>query len=363
MRQRGYRSRLVIFFMTLFLCVLPRPAHATAVPPALYDAFVNSQMSGNRSGVFFVDARSGLSSVAVTNGYNHTILGSSVIFREKSTNEIRLAKPDGTIERHPFIEASDLLIWVVSPNRGWVVWTSGQLQAGSLISSLNIARADGTDRQIALRTSSSKLLGVRPVAVSNDGKQILYTRQIDDPKAYRVYPAYDDLYRLNVETGASEHIPDEPRCTCAAVLSVDGRVVFRLEANESGYASHWIDLSVPGKPIDLRAEPISGTATSSFNGFKQSGEAILNERGNLAVYALARGNVARELYAVVVADLTTRTQRLLVDVSVNRLRPIALQGDSLILAGWDKDGTYKISLDGGALTQISTYTYLGTFGN
>jgi hypothetical protein len=337
-----------IFLSSLFLTI--QPAHAA---PPLYDVFINSVMSGTKSGVFFVDARTGLSTVALTNGYNHTLLGNAVIFRDKLTGNVGIATPDGTIAPHPFILGNDYLIWVVSPNRQWITWIEGKSQAGSLITNMYIARADGSDRLIALKISSTKALTVRPVAVSNDGGTILYGREADDQKSYRVYPVYTDLYRLTVASGTSEHIPGEPRCACAANFTSDGLTIFRLDGNEESYAAHFID---PSRPSDVLIAPVA-------NKFTQSGDVLLTERGDLAIYVLARGNANREAYTVVAVDAVSKTQRVLVDSSPTRLRPIAFEKDAIIFSGWEKDGTYKLPLAGGTLTQISSYSYLGTISN
>jgi hypothetical protein len=346
--RRGGRGE--VFLKTLLtILIFFISIHPTHAAPPLYDVFINSQMSGTRSGVFFVDARTGLSTVALTNGYSHAILGNGVIYRDKATGNVGLATPDGTITQHPFIVANDYLTWITSPNREWIIWIEGKLQAGSLITNLYIARADGANRLIALKISSSKLLTVRPVAVSDDGSTILYARETEDPKAYRVYPAYTDVYRLTVATGTSERIPGEPRCACAAGFTADGRVIFRIEGNAQGYTAHFIE---PSRPSDVLVAPVA----SRFN---QSGDVLLSAGGDLAIYVLARGTANREAYTIVVADAIGKTQRILADGLQNRLRPVGIDKDALILSGWEKDGTYKIPLAGGALTQISAYSYLG----
>jgi hypothetical protein len=332
------------------LNLMVTPIHA--VPP-LYDVFVNSLMSGTRSGVFFVDARTGLSSVALTNGYNHTILGNAVIFRDKLSGEVGIATPDGKVNPHPFITSNDYLTWVVSPNRQWIAWIEAKLQTGSLITNLYVSKFDGTGRIIALKISSTKGLTLHPAAISNDGGTVLYGRETDDPKAYRVYPVFTDLYRLTVASGTSEHLPGEPRCACAASFTPDGRTIFRVDGNEEGYGAHFID---PSRPSDILIPALA-------NKFTQSGDVLLSERGDLALYVLARGNANREAYTVVAVDAANKTQRLLIDSSPTRLRPIAFEKDSVIFSGWEKDGTYKLPLAGGTLTQISAYSYLGTLSN
>lgn len=335
------------------LLILMMPVYTRQAPPNIYDVFVSGAVANARPSVYFVNALTGLSTIVITNGINHTLLGNDVIYLDKDTNKVGIAHRDGTAEQHPFIDASDVLTWAVSQDRRWIAWAAGRNQNGSLITDLYAARDDGTGKQIILHTSSSKGIGVRPLAITNDGATVFYTRQYDDPKAYQPFPQASDVFRLNVNTGESAHLAGEPRCRCAASFGSDGQVFFRLENTLQGFAAHFIDLTLNA---DTRADP---PAVS----YPQAGYALLSDKGNYAVYSMAKAGATKSVpdqYVLILADASQHKQTVILNASQNRLRPIVFGQNSLILVGVDKDGTYKLSLPDGTLTQVSNYNYLGT---
>src|SRR4051812_27064399 len=84
-----------------------------------FDVFFNSNIRDGKPGLFFVDARTGLSSIVVTNGLRHTLIGKAVLFQEADTNAIKIAYPDGRIEPFGAIDlggADWTVNWIVSPD-------------------------------------------------------------------------------------------------------------------------------------------------------------------------------------------------------------------------------------------------------
>lgn len=353
------RQTLTLIVLVAFVLSAARPNVSSAAQPT-YDVFASSAVSGSTAGVFFVEVQTGLSTPALTNGLNPTLLGESVIFADKGTGKVGVAHPDGRVAPHPFInsgpsDSAQSVNWAVSADHSWIVWAASRTQANSLLTDLFVAQADGHDKHLILHTSSTKGVGTRPLAISNDGATVFYSRQANDPKAYLVYPVAADIYRLNVATGDSTHLSGEPRCACAATVSANGQQVFRLEALQAGFAAHFANLAIG-------SEVVSGPPATTYT---QAGYALLSDSGTLAVYSMAKGTAPAkgsppEQYVLVLADATQKQQRILLNASPNRLRPLAFEQDTLILIGVDKDGTYKLSLPDGALSQVSAYSYLGT---
>ncbi len=348
--------RRTVWLVLLPLLLIVPPVRTRQTAPGDVDVFVSSPTATSKASVYFVDARTGLSTVVVTNGLNPTLLGADVIFIDKDTGKVGIAHRDGTLETHPFIDSSEVLNWVVSPDRRWIAWAAGRNQAGSLIIDLYAARADGVGKGIILHTSSSKGIGVRPLAITNDGATVFYTRQFDDPKAYQPFPQASDVFRLNVSSGESTRLTGEPRCRCAATFGTNGSTFFRLEGTPQGFIAHFIDLALN---TDTRADP------SSLN-YAQAGYALLSDKGSYAVYSMAKGTQIKgtpDQYVLVLVDASQRKQSIILAASPVRLRPLIFGQNSLLLTGVDKDGTYKLSLSDGTLTQISNYTYLGTLSS
>jgi len=318
---------------------------------ALYDVFYSSAINDGssakavgKSGLYFVDARTGLSAVAITNGVNYTLLNDSVIFSDKQSGQSGVAYPDGRVLPHPFLPVG--AVWAASTDRTWLAWSTAHTENGSLLTDLYVAHPNGDNKQLALHTSSSKAISVRPLAVTNDGLTVFYTRQAVDPKASSLYVQAADLYRLTVATGEVVHLNGEPRCACAAAFSADGRLLLRLE---STFAAHVIDLSVN---VDVRADPLTG--------YTQAGDAVLSDKGTFGAYSAAKVTASGQQFALIVVDSSAHKQRVLLDFSANRLRPLLFERNALIAIGVDKDGTYKVALTDGTLTQVSANTFLGS---
>src|ERR1041385_3528990 len=99
-------KRLFSFATLCLVLVLPVAAQQ-APTPISYEVFVNSSISKGKSGLFFVDARTGIGNAVVTNGSHHTILGNGILFQENGTNAIKVAYPDGRIEPYSATQAID----------------------------------------------------------------------------------------------------------------------------------------------------------------------------------------------------------------------------------------------------------------
>ncbi len=313
--------------------------------PITFDVFY---ASGSKGGLYFVDTRTGLSTVAPANGTAYIILGNGVIFLDQATGKTQFATPDGRVVSHPFLPIGAR--WVVSTDGTWIAWDVMRTESGSVLADLYVARADGSSQGLALHTSSSKGLGLRPLAISTDGATVFYTRQKDDPKGVLPYPLAEDIYRLTVAGSAITHLNGEPRCACAASFSRDGRLFFRLESNS---AAHFIDSSAN---LDVRLSPPQASYVSA-------GDALLSDRGNVAVYSAVKSAATKYVsgqYALILADSSQKGQRILLDNNPNWLRPVRFEQNVLILTGVDKDGTFKLSLTDGTLTQVSSYSYVGT---
>jgi hypothetical protein len=317
-------------------------APARAQSTASYDVF------SSKSGLYFVDTLTGLSSVVAANGISYTLVGNGVIFLDRATGLVQIATPDGQVAPHPFLPANAQ--WVVSADRNWIAWVVTRTENGSILADLYAARADGGNPQLALHTSSSKGLSLRPLAISNDGADIFYTRQSDDAKTPAPYPFAADIYRVMVAGGAITHLIGEPRCRCGATFSGDGHLFFRLESN---LTAHFIDLSAN---LDVPLTPPSANYTAA-------GDPLLSDRGSVAVYSAVKTAGTKYTpgqYALILADSSQKGQRILIDGNPNWLRPVLFEQNVLILVGVDKDGTFKLSLTDGTLTQVSAYSYLGT---
>ena len=353
----------------LWLWLLPICATVTlAINPAnaqdgsgSFDVFLNSTMNKGQPGLFFVDAHTGLSNIAVTNGTRHTLLETGVLFQENETGAIKVAYPDGRVALHPAIQPPDpkaAVNWIVSADRKRIAWSMSQISGTSLLSDLYIALSDGSDKKLVLHTSSTKNLIVFPLLITNDGATVFYSRQAGTPGNYQLFPVAGDVFQLDVASGRATQLPDEARCSCAVALSPDGRLFARLETTAGkGFGLRVWDLSIK---VNTPIQPSQLPHT-------QAGYLILSRDGSLAMYTSARGvppakGVPPERYALVLVDVAQHEQRLMTEALPNNLRAVEFEPDNsaVLVVGVDKDGTYKLSLKDRTLLAVSAYTYLGT---
>jgi hypothetical protein len=223
-----------------------------------------------------------------------------------------------------------------------------------------LAAADGSNPKLILHSSSTKGIQTVPLAVTSEGATVFYARSAPDKRAYGLFPVATDVYSLDVASGQTTEMPGKTDCTCAVAFSSNGSILARLEsAGSQDFAVHIYNLGL--KTDTLIAAP--GLPNL------QAGNLLVSDDNRLIAYTSARGvppakGVPAERYAIVVADLGQRAQRVVIDSLKNNLQPVAFEHDdsALILVGAASDGTYKLSLSGKTLLQVSAYTYLGRIG-
>src|SRR5262249_41736655 len=116
-------SRIILSPLLILIAILTPAMTAQAQSPGSFDVFYSANVVKGKSGVFFVDARTGLSSSVVTNGVEHSVLSNGVLFQESDTRLMKIAYPDGRVELFTPMQPSgpNLRIeWVVSENREWL---------------------------------------------------------------------------------------------------------------------------------------------------------------------------------------------------------------------------------------------------
>jgi hypothetical protein len=349
----------VVFTLTMLTSGALAPAQAQG---GSFDVFVNSAISKGKPGLYFVDARTGLSTVVVTNGTRHTLLEKGVLFQENDTGLIKIAYPDGRIELHSAMQptgANQTINWVASANHSRIAWSVSQRTGTSLLSDLFVAESSGGDKKLVLHTSSTRNVDTLPLAVTDDGATVFYSRQDNTQKLYQLFPLPGDVFSLDVQSGKTTELPAKSPCVCAVGFSPDGRRFGRLEpsTDPKGFGVRLWDLSIQAD-TPIKAPGIAHT---------QAGYLSIARDGSLAIYTSARGlpparGVPPERYALILVDVARHEQRLMTDPLVSNLRPVAFEPDNsaVLVVGVDKDGTYKLSVKDGTLLQVSAYTFLGT---
>ena len=348
-------KRSVSLLFIALAALVPRVIQSSQ--PDSYDVFIDYTTNNGPDTLYFVDLRSGLSTVVPATGTDYMLLDNGVIFHDRQRKLPTEASPDGEIAPVSFMSPDKTSAWAASTDGRWITWSESHTEAGSLLVDLFVAHADGSSKQLALHTSSSKAIGLRPLAISRDGQTLYYTRQNNTPSVSAAFPTANDLYRVTVTGGQFTHLPGEPRCACGAAFSADGHLFFRLESTPQGYAAHFID---PVANTDIKIDP--PTLPSGFT-IGQAGDALLSDNGSTAVYVIDTGAGSKmQQYVLVLADLTQHKQQIIVLPRTDHLQPIAFETDTLLVTIVGKGGTYRMPISGGDLAQLSADVYLGTIG-
>jgi dipeptidyl aminopeptidase/acylaminoacyl peptidase len=249
----------------------------------------------------------------------------------------------------------------VDANRDRIAWAEVQSDGTNVISLLYTATTAGADRNLALRFSSTRRLAALPVHLTADGRTLYYTRQpLPEPGAYALFDLAADLYALDVRTGESTHLPDEPLCECAVGFTADGRQYARVQPEDdgNGFLVRLRDQGVDRVTILNAVEDLLHT---------QAGYVTLSPDGGTVLYASARGtgSLRSERWTLTLADRNAGTQTLLTGALTDGIRPLAFapDGKSVILIGITKAGTWKVTLADRQLQQISAYNYLGNLSS
>jgi len=347
-----------LFLACLILLVLP-PGSSQATAPGQTDVFVSYDSDSGSYNIYFVDALSGLSTVVhVDNGWRFTLVGNYVLYEKPQTGSIMRANANGTVEPHPFIWRTpdvQAIHWVTSPDARAIAWvqisTTGVSQA-------YVAWANGDDfRQLPI-TSPPTPLVLEPLALTNGITQFFYdTSHSAEPGLSTPFSYYENIGVYNISDEIFGTVPEEPGCPCGAALTSDGRTFARLVSNSGvgPFELHVWDLPT-GASIEIPAPDLP---------YRWAGDLILNSKGTLGVYSASdtNSNTAEALYALILVDMVTRQQYLVLRPGPVRYKPIAFIDDdgALLMVGVTDGATYKLNVVNGELQRVSDETYLGSF--
>jgi hypothetical protein len=239
--------------------------------------------------------------------------------------------------------------WAAAPDGAAVAWVEVNEQG---VSSLYVARADGSERrQLPISTPAAGQM-LWPVALANGMTRLVYDAAHPlEPNAGALFEVYHHVSTFSLADDQFGPLTGEPLCPCGAAVSPDGRLVARLEGAEGRgpFALHLWDVSA-------NTEIVVPPPTLPY---RLAGDLILNQGGTLAAYSAATENGAP--YALIVADVVTRRQRLALSSDTVRYVPLAFVDDdtALMLTDASAGGTFKFDLTTGNLLRVSDKRYLG----
>jgi hypothetical protein len=340
--------RLIIACCLFFGVLVSLPAYA-APDSSRYDVFLRGQT------VIFADARTALGTTVNANGDWHTLIGGGVLFRAADTQAALVALPNGDVALHPYIPRqteATITHWVASANGQWLAWAFTTRSERGTVSDLFVVEGLIGENTMVLHTTSTLGLGVLPLAISDDGAYVFYTRRTDLfeglPPALEL--PIEGVFRLHTATLEATALPDSPDCPCVMAFSPDARRALRLATTTDGMA-----LSL----LEVNGGVQQGIAV--LRGYERASYPIFAADGKKALFSLSRSS-GRTRFALALADFTTREARLLTESPPEALRAVALtaRADTALLTSLTAAGTFKLILADGTLARVSADSYLGT---
>lgn len=310
--------------------------------------------------LLFVDMLTGDNRSLDVFGERYTPVNDHVIFYNPRTRFVMIARPDGTIAAHPFIQLGDSaerVDWVLADDARAIAWTMTFNTAAGLSTVTQIASPTGAEQRILLEDGPRKD-GIRALPVAIVGNQLVMDTHPDGLSRFAPYTQYAGLFSVSLDNGDVALLPDEPGCFCGAAVRGNQFLRLALDSDLRGFDVH----------IKRINEDFSHTIPSiALTGFTQAGDLLIAPDGTHAVYALSQienfGAINQSVRTVfVLVDLVNLTQEQLTEPITTYVHPVQWTEDNsaIIFTSPQRTGTWKISLNDAQLIRVAEASFLGT---
>ncbi len=311
--------------------------------------------------LIFLDMLTGQEIAVRVDGERYTPVRDAVLYFDRSQQQVMLATPDGERRPHPFIQMApgeQRVDWVIAPDERTIAWTVTRADSAGRLITATYVGSSTADTRLVLEDGPYDV-GIRalPVAFSEDQSQLYMDYHPDGVSQFIVYDQYASIFSVDLETGETSLMPDEPaNCICGAALAKNRFLRMRLTADLEGF--------------DLYVYNIGGTLAHQIGAIRTDrydtgGDILISPDGRQAIYALTRldgtGDDLATRSAVVLVDLEMLTQSVLVDSITTFVRPVEWTEDNsaVIFTSPMQDGTWKINLRDRRLERMASATYIG----
>ncbi len=357
----GIRNNLLICLLvfTLTLVIFTRPV--TAQEHHLWEVYI-IRSGGDDAQLLFLDLLSGDVTTVQVTGERFTPLGQRVLYYDTASRTMMTAAPDGSVQPHPFIQlgAARRVDWIVAPDQRQIAWTLTYAEGDSLRTETYVATPGGTEQRLVL-ADGGRTDGVRalPVAFSADNSALIMDAHPDLIGDLAPYTQYARLFQVNLSTSEIELLPDDGfPCFCGAAVRAGLLLRLSVTADLRGFELLLFDLdSGTQRTIDAYALP----------NYTQAGDILISPDGDRAVYALSQienfGTPDQRISTIfMLVNLETMTQQPLTERITTFVHPLRWTEDhtAVIFTSPLRDGTWKVSLADGVLSNVAQATLIGT---
>ncbi len=363
MRARFLLILACLLGATLVSAQTPTPTATSQAGGHLVDVYLSRQADGSDQ-VTLIDVLTGQTQTITTTGERYTVAGSVILFFDYVSQQVMMLTSSGFLLPHPFItldSGARQVDWVIARDSRTIAWTETFGTPDALRTITYTANVDGTNRHELLRDGPKNGLRALPVAFDVDQTSLYMDMQPDGLSRLLPYPQYAGLFRVGLATNQTETLPGEPGCFCGAGLRADQFLRFTLTQDLAGFDVQIYDLAGRTQhtiPAIIRPN------------FTQVGDVLIAPDGTQAIYALSQvhnfGSVSQNVETIFVfVDLRTFTQRPLTDPITKTLHPLQWteENSAVLLTDYAGEGTWKLRLSDGTLTQVAKGAYLGTLKN
>lgn len=310
--------------------------------------------------VQFLNLRDGdLISIAV-DGERYTPFANYVLFFDRSNRAVRIVRPDGLVEAHPFIQlgAARRIDWIVSEDERLIAWTLTYDNANGLTTVTTVSNPSGSDQNLILsdgpRTDGARIL---PVAFTVENQAVILDSQPDSIGDLAPYRQYASLFQLSLIDGSITPLIGEPSCFCAASIRAGQLIRLSITSDFSGFNVNVYDL------VSDTSQLIPSVGLVNYT---QGGNILISPDGKQAIYALSQVEInsveASVRTVIMLINLETYTQTQLSQPITSYLHMMRWTEDNtaVLVTISDRNGTWKLNLATGELSRIAESTYIGT---
>ena len=361
---------LRIVWLTSLILFAIVPTSTTAQNTPAIDVFLQYDVDHARMEVFFSNPTTGLSALATIDNFppylnpldEFDVTANGVIYRDPTTGLPRLITPTGRVLDFEFIPQSpvqlDRVDWVLSDDMRSIAWAEIDFNQLGWQSRIYVADVDGNN----LRTLPD--LPILPIqithriemmGVSNGGSRVFFDNEHlpEIPEGF-LFVGYQRITAYASQISTYFDLPNEPNCVCPARITNNGQTFMRLQSSfqANGYELHvWnlqdnSEIVVPA--IDMP--------------YLQAGFILLNPSRALALYLIGDAVGTDATYGLVLVNIASRQQTVILDEWTTRLRPMAFidRNTSALLVDVDEQITYKLRLDTGEMFAVADKMWIGT---
>ena len=313
--------------------------------------------------LIFINLLSGERTTIGAMSRQFTMTSNGIIYLDRQTGQVKLAKADGNVRDHPFIQVTSdahRVDWIVSEDGEHIVWTISQIvNDGQLITATWLADIAGAEIRELLVYGPRDDIHLLPIAFGEDGSEIYMEAHADGSEGLSPYLRRTGLFALVVTADGlhTRALPGDPNCLCAVGFGTNR--LLRLAPNlDSG------GLDVEVFPLDGGERQV--IPALSRGNYRDGGNILLSADGTQAVYALspARDSAAEidEIRTLLVhVDISSGRQRIASSPIPGLVRPLAFTDEdrAVLFTTQQSNQTFKLDLEDGRHIQVADAVYLG----